>query len=299
MWGRRPELGEHSEVLEEEEVQPHGMTALLKRSGIDRAIIAGGSDNLESRIRLAYTMLDRGVAVDFLSGGPETFYGTSITQHLEGMTLMSSRPSHPGPLDRMIKRSIDIALASILLVATAPIMIYAAFRIKRDSPGPVFFRQDRTGLHEDAFEVLKLRTMFDGAHEQREELRKATESEGNDDVLFKLDQDPRVTRFGAWLRRTSLDELPQLWNVLRGEMSMVGPRPLVPEEADMASGLYTARFRVKPGIAGPWQAEGRSDIPFDDMLRLDYSYVAGWSMVEDLKLLLRTFSAVVARRGAK
>ena len=299
MWGRLPELAAYQEVLDPGETSAIGMTKLIKRIGIDRAIIAGGSGTLDTRIELAHTLLDRGVAIDFLSGGPETFYGTSITQHLEGMTLMSSRPSYPRPLDRKIKRTIDVLLSSLLLVASAPVLIVAAIRIKRDSPGPVFFRQERTGQHEKTFEVLKLRTMRDGAHEERDALRAATESNGNDDVLFKLDRDPRVTRVGAWLRRTSLDELPQLWNVLRGEMSMVGPRPLVPEEAEMANGMYTARFKVKPGIAGPWQAEGRSDIPFDDMLRLDYSYVAGWSMVEDLKLMLRTFAAVVVRKGAK
>jgi len=299
MWGRLPDLGDGCESLDKEESSALGMVRLVKQVGVDRVIIAGGSHSLNARIALAHTMLDRGIAVDFLSGGPETIYGTSITQHLEGMTLMSSRPSYPRPLDRLMKRAIDIGLSLFLLALTSPIMIFAAYRIKRDSPGPVFFRQERSGLGERPFEVLKLRTMYDGAHADREALRKETEADGNDDVLFKLDHDPRVTRPGAWLRRTSLDELPQLLNVLRGEMSMVGPRPLVPEEAEMASGMYTARFKVKPGIAGPWQSEGRSDIPFEDMLRLDYSYVAGWSMVEDMRLLLRTFGAVIVRKGAK
>lgn len=299
MWGRLPELASLSEPIEPAETGPVAMTRLVKRSEIDRVIIAGGTGSLNTRIELAHTMLDRGVAVDFLSGGPETFYGTSITQHLEGMTLMSSRPSYPGPLDRVLKRTIDIVLASTLLVVTSPLLLLAAVRIKRDSRGPVFYCQARSGMDQDDFKLIKLRTMYDGAHAERDALRQATEAHGNDDVLFKLDDDPRVTKVGKWLRRTSLDELPQLWNVLRGDMSMVGPRPLVPEEAEMASGMYTARFNVKPGIAGPWQAEGRSEIPFEDMLKLDYSYVAGWSQVEDLKLLLRTFSAVIGRKGAK
>jgi len=287
------------QVLDAIDSSPIFMTRLIKRAGIGRAIIAGGSDELSSRLELAHTMLDRGVAVDFVSGLPETMYGTSITQHLEGVSLMSSRPSYPRPMDRLLKRALDILLSSILLILAAPVLLFVAIWIKLDSRGPVFFRQIRSGLDEQEFELVKLRTMYVGAHQEREALRNATIGEGNDDVLFKLESDPRVTKAGRWLRRTSLDEVPQFWNVLKGDMSMVGPRPLVPEEAEMASGMYVARFKVKPGIAGPWQAEGRSEIPFEDMLKLDYSYVAGWSMVEDLKLLLRTFSAVIVRRGAK
>lgn len=299
MRGRVPDLDDHIEPLDPAETRPEEITRLVTRSGIDRVIIAGGSGDLNSRIEMAHTMLNRGVAVDFVAGGPETFYGSSITQHLEGMTLMSSRPSYPGPMGRALKRAVDVALSSILLVLSAPVVLFAAIRIKRDSPGPVFYRQARSGLNEKEFELVKLRTMYEGAHEERDALREATRENGNDDVLFKLESDPRITRVGHWLRRTSLDEIPQLWNVLKGDMSMVGPRPLVPEEAELASGMYVARFKLKPGIAGPWQAEGRSEIPFEDMLRLDYSYVAGWSMVEDLKLLLRTLSAVIVRRGAK
>lgn len=278
---------------------PLGAARLVRDCGIRRVIVAGGSGSLETRTELVHTLLDRDVAVDYVTGGPETLFAQSTPQHLEGMAMMSVRPSRPGPLARTIKRVVDVVLSSALLVVAAPLLAFASIRIKRDSPGPVFFRQVRSGLREEPFEVIKLRTMYDGAHDQREQLRRDTVSDGNDDVLFKLDDDPRVTEVGRWLRRTSLDELPQLWNVLKGDMSMVGPRPLVPEEAEKTHGLYLARFRVKPGIAGPWQAEGRSEIPFDDMLKLDYSYVVGWSLAEDVRLLLRTCSAVIGRHGAK
>ena len=132
----------------------------------------------------------------------------------------------------------------------------------------------------------------------RPELREATQGDGNDDVLFKVEDDPRITRVGATLRRYSIDEIPQLWNVLKGDMSMVGPRPLVFEEAREATDLFAARTDMKPGIAGPWQALGRSSIPFEDMVKLDYAYVVGWSMSEDLRLLLRTVTAVVRGSGA-
>jgi len=208
------------------------------------------------------------------------------------------RPSSPRPLGQHLKRSIDIVLSAFGLIVTAPLLAYAAIRIKLDSKGPVFYKQVRCGLDGEEFELFKLRTMVDGAHAMRSELRRETEAAGNDDVLFKLEDDPRITKFGRFLRRTSVDELPQLWNVLRGDMSMVGPRPLVFEEALQATDLFSARTRVKPGIAGPWQALGRSSIPFEDMIKLDYAYVVGWSMSEDLRLLLRTLSAVTKRSNA-
>jgi len=140
--------------------------------------------------------------------------------------------------------------------------------------------------------------MIDGAHAQRADLRRETEADGNDGVLFKLEDDPRITKAGRTIPRLSIDELPQLWNVLKGEMSMVGPSPLIYEEALQATDLFSARTRVKPGIAGPWQALGRNSIPFEDMIKLDYAYVVGWSMTEDMRLLLRTFTAVTKRTGA-
>jgi lipopolysaccharide/colanic/teichoic acid biosynthesis glycosyltransferase len=140
--------------------------------------------------------------------------------------------------------------------------------------------------------------MVNGADDLRTELRETSEEERDGDVLFKLEDDPRVTKFGKTLRNWSIDELPQLWNVLKGEMSIVGPRPLPYDEANQATGLFRARTSVKPGLAGPWQAYGRSNIPFEDMIRLDYSYAVGWSMAEDMRLLLRTANAVFGRRGA-
>ena len=287
------------EPVEGPGVMAVGIAGLVTDARIDRAMVAGGMEHLSSRTELVHTMLDSGVAVDLVNGGPETLYATAMPQHLEGMSIISSRPSYPRPMGRAIKRSMDVAISSALLVVTSPILLFAAIRIKLDSNGPVFFRQERSGLDGQIFEIIKLRTMVEGAHEQRSQLRLDTESLGNDDVLFKLDEDPRVTKVGEWLRRTSLDELPQLFNVVKGDMSMVGPRPLVPEEAEQAYGLFKARTRMKPGVAGPWQAEGRSGIPFDDMLKLDYSYVASWSLGEDINLLLRTFTAVITGSGAK
>jgi len=274
------------------------LAAMIKDAGVDRAIIAGEFQDLYSRTRLIHELIERGVAVDHVSGGPETLYSKAVFHDLEGLPVLSVRPTSPRPLAQRIKRMIDVALSGMGLIVAAPVLAWAAIRIKLDSKGPVFYRQPRCGLDGEEFELVKLRTMVDGAHAMRSELRRETQESGNDDVLFKLKDDPRVTKFGGFLRRSSLDEVPQLWNVLKGDMSMVGPRPLVFEEALQATDLFSARTRVKPGIAGPWQALGRSSIPFEDMIKLDYAYVVGWSMSEDMRLLLRTMSAVTRRSGA-
>jgi lipopolysaccharide/colanic/teichoic acid biosynthesis glycosyltransferase len=157
----------------------------------------------------------------------------------------------------------------------------------------VLFRQRRVGRGGQEFEVLKFRSMYDGSDGLREELRDLNECEG----LFKIEHDPRVTRVGNFLRRTALDELPQLFNVLRGEMSLVGPRPLVPDEDSQIEGMYRRRLDLAPGMTGYWQALGASRIPMFEMVRLDYLYVATWSPWNDVRILLRTIPQVVGRRG--
>jgi lipopolysaccharide/colanic/teichoic acid biosynthesis glycosyltransferase len=187
-------------------------------------------------------------------------------------------------------------MTGIALVLLSPVFAWVAVRIKLDSDGNVFFRQRRAGRDGRPFEMLKFRTMVDGADSMRGSLRAETDQEGS--TLFKLSDDPRITPLGARLRRWSLDELPQLWNVLRGDMSLVGPRPLPLDEAFLAEEHYAERMKVRPGMTGPWQIHGRSDIPFEDMVKLDYTYVASWTMREDLRLLIRTAGAVLRGRGA-
>jgi len=270
----------------------------IRDTGAERVVIAGGAEDHSARIRLVSELIERNLKVDIVSGGPETLYSNAVLHDLEGLPVLSVRPSNIRPFDLSIKRAFDVVVSGIGLVLAAPLIAWAALRIKLDSPGPVFFRQVRCGYRGQEFEMVKLRTMVDGADSSRQELREATAGEGNDDVMFKLEQDPRVTRAGKKLRKWSVDELPQLWNVFIGDMSMVGPRPLPMDEARQASGLFAARTRLRPGIAGPWQALGRSRIPFADMIRLDYSYATGWSMAEDLRLLVRTAGAVMRRTGA-
>lgn len=273
------------------------LAGTVQRSGVDRVVIVGGG-SFATRTRLIHELVEREVMVDIVSSGPETLYSRASLQSLEGLPVLSIKPSRMRPLDRRMKRAFDLLVSGFGLVLVSPLLVWAAIRIKRDSPGRVFYRQERCGLEGEPFELLKMRTMIDDAHSMRPELREATADSGNDDVLFKLEDDPRTTDFGRKLRKWSIDELPQLWNVFLGEMSMVGPRPLVFDEALQATDIFWTRVQVKPGIAGPWQAHGRSTIPFSEMIKLDYSYAVGWSMAEDIRLLLSTSVAVMRGRGA-
>jgi lipopolysaccharide/colanic/teichoic acid biosynthesis glycosyltransferase len=177
----------------------------------------------------------------------------------------------------------------------SPVLIVISVLIKLDSPGPVFFRQERMGRDGRTFHIFKFRSMKVGAERLRNELEALNEYSG---PMFKIKKDPRLTRVGPWLRKWSLDELPQLLNVLRGEMSLVGPRPLWIEEAKQCTGWTQKRLNIMPGITGLWQVLGRSDIPFDEMVKLDYMYVTKWSLSWDVKLLLETIPAVLEKRGA-
>lgn len=193
------------------------------------------------------------------------------------------------------KRSFDLTLSGTGLFVIAPLLLVIAAGVKRSSPGPVLFRQSRVGRNGVPFDVVKFRTMVLDAEDQLKELEEDNEGAG---PLFKMKDDPRVTRLGAFLRKTSVDELPQLWNVVRGEMSLVGPRPaLASEMAGWDSELY-GRLRVKPGITGMWQVSGRSETTFEEYTRLDLYYVDNWSLIVDLTILAKTVPAVLGNDGA-
>lgn len=193
----------------------------------------------------------------------------------------------------LIKRTTDLVGASLMLLFASPLMLLAAIAIKLDSRGPVLFRQERVGRRGHDFEIIKFRTMCDGADQQRAEVQGMNETAG----LFKAAEDPRVTRIGKFLRRSHIDELPQLFNVLGGEMSLVGPRPLIPSEDIAITGWYRRRSQITPGITGVWQLYGPVAAPLSEMIKLDYLYVANWSWWGDVKIMLRTARHMVARRG--
>jgi exopolysaccharide biosynthesis polyprenyl glycosylphosphotransferase len=213
---------------------------------------------------------------------------------LEGMTLMGLRGFSRTRSSLMLKRAIDIAGAGGGLIVLSPLLLVIALAVKLTSRGPMLFQQCRIGRDNKPFQMLKFRTMVDGADELKESLIHLNEADG---PMFKIADDPRITRAGRLLRPTSLDELPQLWNVLRGEMSLVGPRPLVPSEDDHVIGWHRARLDLTPGLTGPWQVLGRTAIPFQEMVKLDYLYVSDWSLWNDVKLLIQTAPVVMRRRG--
>jgi exopolysaccharide biosynthesis polyprenyl glycosylphosphotransferase len=213
---------------------------------------------------------------------------------VEGVTLVGINPPVLSRSSRFMKRTLDVTASSVLVLAGIPLLALVAIAIKLDSRGPVFFRQRRIGKDGRPFMLLKFRTMCEDAEERVEELRKFSK----DPHWLHLEHDPRLTRVGRFLRLASLDELPQLWNVLSGEMSLVGPRPLVESEDQRVGGWARSRLELTPGITGSWQVLGRTTIPFDEMVKLDYLYVVNWSLWNDVRLMLRTLPVVLKRSGA-
>ena len=205
------------------------------------------------------------------------------------------KPQYHGA-KRFQKRLFDIVFSGLALVCALPIMIIIAVAIRLTSKGPVFYRQERTGLNGQSFQMIKFRTMVDGADTMVDSLTHLNESEGG--VLFKIKEDPRVTPFGRLLRKYSLDELPQFINVLRRDMSVVGPRPPLPEEVKTYDDYARRRLLVRPGITGLWQVSGRSDLSWEDSVRLDLFYVENWSMLTDLLIALKTARVVFSHSGA-
>jgi lipopolysaccharide/colanic/teichoic acid biosynthesis glycosyltransferase len=219
---------------------------------------------------------------------------------LQRLPLQTEEWTRGEDLRFFVKWFVDWVGALLGLFFLSPIMMIIALVIRLDSPGPALFRQSRRGYRGRTFHVLKFRTMTMDAEQQLGALEKCNESAGG--VLFKLRNDPRVTRVGWFLRRYSLDELPQLINVLRGEMSLVGPRPLQLRDSDLLLSLnpeaYSRRLQVIPGLSGPWQISGRSELSYEDMIRLDLEYIENWSLSRDIWIICRTFVVVLLRRGA-
>jgi exopolysaccharide biosynthesis polyprenyl glycosylphosphotransferase len=218
-----------------------------------------------------------------------------VMRPIAGLPLLQiEKPQYRGA-KRFQKRAFDCCFALAALLATSPILIIAAIAIKVTSRGPVFYSSERIGIDARPFSMLKLRTMVEDADQQFDSLLARNECDG---LLFKIREDPRVTPVGRVLRRFSIDELPQFVNVLRREMSVVGPRPPLRREVESYDCDVLRRLLVKPGVTGPWQVSGRSDLSWDRSVRLDLSYVDNWSMVGDMLIILKTLRAVLQRKGA-
>ena len=217
------------------------------------------------------------------------------TSRFGDLPALSFAVVHHSPAMLAIKRLIDIVVASILLVLTSPIIAVSGLLIKLTSPGPVLFRQVRCGLYGRRFHVLKLRTMYQDAEARREELAHLNEMSG---PVFKIRNDPRITPVGRYLRRWSIDELPQLWNVIRGDMSLVGPRPPIPHEVAQYETAQRRRLSMRPGLTCLWQVSGRNAIGFEDWVKLDLQYIDTWSLAQDFRILARTVPTVFRGTGA-
>jgi exopolysaccharide biosynthesis polyprenyl glycosylphosphotransferase len=261
----------------------------------ERVIIAFSRASHEDLLQCLRTCRDHGVAIDVVPRLFEFLDGVRSLDQLGGLPVLSIGTPRLTRSAQVAKRGLDVVVAGAALVAMTPLLAAVAIAIRLDSRGPILFRQPRAGRERETFELLKFRSMYTNAEERKVELH----SDVEDGVMFKMHADPRVTRVGRFLRRYSLDELPQLWNVIRGEMSLVGPRPLIlPETAALSEDWHLRRLELRPGLTGPWQIYGRSQSPFQEMVRFDYQYVAGWSLARDIEILLATLPAVMSGRGA-
>jgi exopolysaccharide biosynthesis polyprenyl glycosylphosphotransferase len=259
---------------------------------VDRVIVVlNGCDDSLDVIRLVKTL---GVPVSVLPRVLEVIGSSFEFDDVDGLGLLGLRSCELPRSIRARKRSLDVTLGGLALVVLAPAFAAIAVGIKLTSPGPVLYRQLRIGRDGRPFIMLKFRSMVDGADAQKAQLLDRNETEG----LFKIANDPRTTPLGRFLRCSSLDELPQLWNVMRGEMSLVGPRPLVPEDDANVEGWQRTRLDLTPGITGPWQILGSTRAPLEEMVRLDYQYRATWSLWLEVKIMLRTLIYMAGRRGA-
>jgi exopolysaccharide biosynthesis polyprenyl glycosylphosphotransferase len=229
---------------------------------------------------------------------PDTFdltLGTLEIDHLAGIPLIGRREWALKGINLALKRVIDIAVSGVALLLLAPAVLLAAIAVRLDSPGPVFYAQERVGARGRIVRIHKLRSMYVDADERLAGLKDRNEAGG---PIFKMRDDPRRTRVGRYIRKFSLDEALQLWNVLVGDFSLVGPRAPIPSEVEQYDEWHMRRLEVTPGLTGLWQVSGRSDLAFDEMVMLDLYYIENWSIALDLKIILQTFPAVLSGRGA-
>jgi exopolysaccharide biosynthesis polyprenyl glycosylphosphotransferase len=292
---RRSDL-EHLTVLG----APDKLRELVQLLDVERVIVAFSNESDDEILALVRQVQDLDVQIDIV---PRLFdiLGPSVGIHtIEGIPLLGLPPLRLARSSRMLKRGLDLVVSTIALVLLAPVLAGIALAIKLDSRGPVMFRQTRRGRSEGVFRIYKFRTMSVDAEERKFELSHLNMhlAPGGDPRMFKIPDDPRVTRVGNFLRRTRLDELPQLFNVVKGEMSLVGPRPIILDEDQHVAGWARRRLDLRPGMTGLWQVLGASDIPFDEMTKLDYRYVTNWSLAEDLRLIMLTIPSILRRRAA-
>jgi exopolysaccharide biosynthesis polyprenyl glycosylphosphotransferase len=268
---------------------------VIRASDADCVFVASSAVRVEHTSWLARALRPQDVEVRFSTNLPELLISRLSLHPVARIPSLRVRPARLTGPQALAKRATDVIVSLVLLVVTAPLMAAVAFAVKFSSRGPVLFRQERIGREGRPFVMLKFRTMVADAQERLADVRPLNDVPG---PLFKMRRDPRATRVGRWLRRHSLDELPQLVNVVRGDMSLVGPRPPLRSEVSVYERWHFARLEVRPGMTGLWQVAGRSDRSFDDMVRLDVFYIENWSLSQDLIIAARTIPALIRARGA-
>ena len=275
--------------------EPSEVRARLAAGPLDELVVGDAGFGERDLLEIAELAHRRGVAVRVAPKTTEIL--TERVEYIPGQAvpLFELRPPVLAGTDWVVKRSFDLAVSAAVLLIGLPLWALIALAVKLTSSGPVLYRDRRVGVNEREFDMLKFRTMYGDAAERQVELELANEAGG---ALFKLRDDPRVTRVGSFLRRFSLDEIPQLLNVLRGQMSLVGPRPLPLRDYRRLEAWHRKRYLVLPGMTGLWQVSGRSDLGFDELVRLDFYYLENWSLGLDVSILLKTIPAVLGRRGA-
>jgi exopolysaccharide biosynthesis polyprenyl glycosylphosphotransferase len=267
--------------------------AMIAERGIQRVVIGPDPANNDRLLDSIRELRGHGVRVSVLPDVSRVVSSAIELDRLSGLTLLGVRRFEITHSSKLIKRSFDLAGSSLALLVLTPVLVAIAIAIRLDTRGPVTFRQQRAGRHGEPFEMIKFRSMVVGAEQRQHELLHLNEGDG----VFKISDDPRVTRVGRLIRRLHLDELPQLINVVRGEMSLVGPRPLPLAEDRRIEGWHRRRLDLRPGITGPWQVLGSAKLPVREMVRLDYQYVADWSLWNDIRILLLTLGHMARARG--
>jgi exopolysaccharide biosynthesis polyprenyl glycosylphosphotransferase len=273
----------------------HELGDIVVAHKVDEVIIADPDFPQKQAVELVDTCHQRGVVVRVAPSTMEILIHRAEFVPGQSVPLFELKPPVFDGIDFAVKRTFDVLVASLLLFVLSPVLLACAVAIRLSSRGPILYRSIRPGIGGLPFACLKFRTMYHDADRRQAELEQLNEASG---ALFKIRQDPRVTRVGRALRRFSIDELPQLMNVLRGEMSLVGPRPLPQRDFDQLEPWHRKRYLVLPGITGLWQVSGRSELDFDDLVRLDFLYLERWSVFLDLSILVKTVPAVLTRRGA-
>lgn len=269
---------------------------LLVRHQVDEVFFAMPAHMIGNLSAVIWACEEVGIRFSLMADFLQTSIAKTSVRYFLDVPLLtfSTTPSQMGQL--VVKAAMDRVLAAVGVALLSPVFALIALAIKLDSPGPVLFRQVRSGLNGRRFTMYKFRTMVENAEQLKEELRRYNEMSG---PVFKMAEDPRITRVGRWLRRTSLDELPQLWNVVLGQMSLVGPRPPIPEEVEQYERWQRRRLSMRPGLTCFWQISGRNEIDFDEWMAMDLKYIDNWSLKLDFIILGKTLPVVLGGRGAR